>query len=167
MSLLLPAPFVPTANSMAVQRLRRAMGTDKAATVLSVVTDSGARERDGYINVRNRVERDGGRMQLGWAVWQHAHLFIEAEPHAVYDPGEGKEWFDCTPHTSPNGTQRQEILIVHLERAMGIELHPKFISLTEPRDSVRIIDVLLQGSVVSQKSGTGCGNSTTMPVLFR
>jgi hypothetical protein len=36
-------------------------------------------------------------MQPGWAVWQHSNLFIEAEPHVVFDPGNAKQWIDCTP----------------------------------------------------------------------
>jgi hypothetical protein len=112
MSLVIPTPFVPSASSDAVQKLRRTLGTDRTPVLVPVVTEAGLRERDCYLNVRNRVDCDGGRMQLGWAVWQHAHLFIEAEPHAVYEPSEGKTWVDCTPHTFPDGTQWHEILFI-------------------------------------------------------
>lgn len=39
-------------------------------------------------------------------------MFIEAEPHAVFDPGEGKPWIDCTPHKLPDGSLCQEILFI-------------------------------------------------------
>jgi hypothetical protein len=51
-------------------------------------------------------------MQLGWAVWQHENLFIEAEPHAVFDPGNGHPWTDPTPTSFSDGSQCQEILFI-------------------------------------------------------
>ncbi len=51
-------------------------------------------------------------MQLGWAVWQHSNLFIEGELHAVYDPGDGREWIDCTPNSFPDGSRCPEILFI-------------------------------------------------------
>src|SRR5712692_2608248 len=111
-ALAVPMLFVPTANSEAVQKLRRALGTDRKAVKVSVVVEPRATDRNCYVNVRDKVEREGGKMQLGWAVWQHAHLFVEAEPHAVFDPGEGKTWVDCTPHDLSDGSQCREILFI-------------------------------------------------------
>jgi hypothetical protein len=51
-------------------------------------------------------------MQLGWAIWQHSDVFIEAEPHAVFDPDDGTPLIDCTPHTLPTGHVCKEILFV-------------------------------------------------------
>ena len=51
-------------------------------------------------------------MRLGWAVWQHSNLFIEAERHAVYDPGNGGELLDCTPHILPDETECSKILFI-------------------------------------------------------
>jgi hypothetical protein len=51
-------------------------------------------------------------MQLGWAVWQQTQLFIEAEPHAVLDPGNGQPWIDCTPHVMPDGDAVEEMLFI-------------------------------------------------------
>jgi hypothetical protein len=111
-SVVVPTVLVPSADSEAVEKLRRVLGRDTAAIEVPVVVDSDSIERDCYANVRNRVMRDSGRMRLGWAIWQHAHLFIEAEPHSVYDPGEGKQWLDCTPHTFPDGSECQAILFI-------------------------------------------------------
>lgn len=97
----LPRSFVPQADSEAVRKLRLALGTDNAAITVRVAPDPEAKERDCYVNVRTKIEREGGRMQLGWAIWQLGSLFIEGEPHAVFDPGDGGRWIDCTPHRPP------------------------------------------------------------------
>ncbi len=113
----IPLPFVPNASCDAVRKLRLHLGTDKTAVRVRVVTGPDVRERNCFVNVRDRVEREGGRMQLGWAVWQHSCLFIEAEPHAVFDPGSGKLWVDCTPHILPDGRPCREILFIPNDEA--------------------------------------------------
>jgi SEC-C motif len=65
-----------------------------------------------YQNVNEKVRLVGGKMQLGWAVWQHENLFVEAEPHAVFDPGNGQPWTDPTPNSFPDGGKCREILFV-------------------------------------------------------
>jgi len=108
----MPRPFVPNATADSVQRLKDSLGSKRDAVRVRVITEPGDRDRDCYVNVRKRTDRDGGRMQLGWAVWQNAHLFIEAEPHAVYDPENGQPWLDCTPHFLPDGGSVREILFI-------------------------------------------------------
>lgn len=100
---ILPPDFVPNVDSKSVKKLRESLGTDREAVRLRVMTETGDRDRDCYMNVQRRIDRNGGRMQLGWTVWQHGDLFIEAEPHAVYDPSDGQSWIDCTPHTGSPG----------------------------------------------------------------
>jgi hypothetical protein len=104
--------FVPIAGSETVQKLRNALGTEGTAISVRVIPDPGARESYCFHNVRNKVGREGGKMQLGWAVWQHSNLFIEAEPHAVFDPANGKPWIDCTPNSFPDGNACREILFI-------------------------------------------------------
>ena len=108
----LPVPFVPSAASDAVKKLLQRLGVENAPVYLPVAVEPGAKVNDCYFNVQKRIERDGGRMRLGWAVWQHANLFIEAERHAVYEPGDGKEPVDCTPHVFPDGSGCSKILFV-------------------------------------------------------
>jgi hypothetical protein len=55
-------------------------------------------------------------MQLGWAVWQHADLFIEGEAHAIWDPGDGTGWVDVTPHVI-DGVPCREITFIPDPRA--------------------------------------------------
>jgi len=114
---VVPRPFVPKSDSDAVQKLRLALGAEKPAVKVRVSGDPEALKQDCYVNVRHRVEREGGRMQLGWAVWQHSHLYIEAEPHAVFDPGKGGPWIDCTPHELGDGSRCYEILFIPNDNA--------------------------------------------------
>ncbi len=111
---VLPRSFVPQADSEAVRSLRLALGTDNPAVRVRVAPDAEAKERDCYVNVRAKIEREGGRMQLGWAIWQLGSLFIEGEPHAVFESGDGGRWIDCTPHRPPF----QEILFVPNDSAL-------------------------------------------------
>jgi hypothetical protein len=104
--------FVPKPDSDAVRKLRKHLGVEKDAVRVKVAPSDTDRERNCYVNVRDRVERNGGRMQLGWAVWQHSNIFIEAEPHAVYDPGNGDPWIDCTPHVMPEGSKVWDIVFI-------------------------------------------------------
>lgn len=104
--------FLPNADSDAVRKLRKHLQVEKDAVRVKVSAPGSTLERNCYINVRDRVEKDGGRMQLGWAVWQHSNIFIEAEPHAIYDPGDGNPWIDCTPHIMPDGGKAWEILFI-------------------------------------------------------
>ena len=104
--------FVPAPDSKAVKRLGRKLRAEKLPVRVRVITEPHDKEKDCYGNVRNKLEREGGKMQLGWAIWQHEDLFIEAERHAVFDPGDGKPWVDCTPHILPDGMRFQEILFV-------------------------------------------------------
>jgi hypothetical protein len=108
---LVQSVFVPTADSEAVQKLRNALGTDRTASRVGVIPDPNAKESYCYQNVQSKVELKGGRMQLGWAVWQHSNLFIEAESHAVFDPGSGKPWIDPTPNWSSSMWLRKVIAL--------------------------------------------------------
>lgn len=109
----MPLPFVPSAASEPVQKLREDLGSDAPAMSVRVKTEDGDQPRDCYINVRKRLEQDTkAKMRLGWAVWQHSNVFIEAEPHAVLDRGDGTPWVDCTPHQMPDGSMAREILFI-------------------------------------------------------
>ena len=111
-------PFAPAPDSPAVEKLRKALNTAQSAIRVKVNTQGGAKVRDCYINVRDKIEREGyGKLLLGWAVWQHGNLFIEGEAHAVFDPGDGRPLVDCTPHKLPDGQFCREILFIPNEGA--------------------------------------------------
>jgi hypothetical protein len=52
--------------------------------------------RECFSNVRQKVEKEGGRIRYGWAIWEWPRVFIEAEHHAVYEAPNGS-WHDLTP----------------------------------------------------------------------
>ena len=52
--------------------------------------------RECYFNVLNQVERKGGELVFGWAIWEWPRVFIEAEHHAVWL--KDGELIDVTPH---------------------------------------------------------------------
>lgn len=100
--------FVPPGDSEAVEKLKLALGLSGIPVKVKTNPEPNARERNCFEIVEEKVRRDGGRTQLGWAVWQHGNLFIEGEFHAVYDPGEDGHWIDCTPRSG----SFQEILFL-------------------------------------------------------
>jgi hypothetical protein len=50
-----------------------------------------------FENVRTYVQAHGGRIQFGWTIWEWTGVFLEAEHHAVFDPGNGRGLVDLTP----------------------------------------------------------------------
>lgn len=48
--------------------------------------------------VESYVELHGGNMVLGWAIWEHPKLFIEAEFHAVWCAPDGS-YLDISPRS--------------------------------------------------------------------
>jgi len=117
MNLVIPPLFVPSVSSPEMQKLRHALASGGTPIEVPVITDHNSVERDCYANVRSRVDESGGKMLIGWAIWQHGYLFIEAEPHAVYEFGEGKGLIDCTPHAMPDGSSCGKILFIPNEGA--------------------------------------------------
>jgi len=89
--------FVPQGNSDAVMKLKAALKLDSAPMRLNALAESGSQELNCFEIIDQKVRRQGGDIRLGWSVWQHDDLFIEGEFHAVYDPGGGLQWIDCTP----------------------------------------------------------------------
>ena len=61
---------------------------------------------DCFNNVRRKLEREGGRIQFGYAIWTWPHVLLEAEHHAVYEPPPGGDWRDITPARDPSIKRR-------------------------------------------------------------
>jgi hypothetical protein len=64
---------------------------------LKIAPGAGCKPRECFESVRRKAEREGGRIQYGWALWEWPHAFVEAEHHAVYEPSAGPPWVDLTP----------------------------------------------------------------------
>lgn len=57
---------------------------------------AGQTERECFPMVEQQVSKFGGQLLLGWAIWERAGVFIEAEFHAVWRNPEG-ELIDIVP----------------------------------------------------------------------
>lgn len=73
---------------------------------LRVRPGADAQPLDCFYNVKREVDRSGGRMQFGWAVWEWPKVFVEAELHAVYQPFDGAAFEDITPTDDPEIKRR-------------------------------------------------------------
>lgn len=69
--------------------------------LMIVRPEPGWRPNDCFFCVRQKVLREGGRIQLGWSIWEWPSVYIEAERHAVYAPADGSPWRDISPPSAP------------------------------------------------------------------
>lgn len=75
-----------------------------------VLPDPDAQPRECFFNVRARVERDGGELLNGLAIWQWPRVMLEAEHHAVWRH-DGK-LIDVTPQRD---RERKILFLPHPE----------------------------------------------------
>jgi len=68
--------------------------------------ESGWEPNECFLCVRERVRRDGGRIQLGWSIWEWPGVCLEAERHAVFAPADDSPWLDISPSPVPEITTR-------------------------------------------------------------
>lgn len=64
---------------------------------VSIAPREGCLPLECFANVRAQVERNGGRIQFGWTIWEWTGIFLEAEHHAVYEPADHRGFIDVTP----------------------------------------------------------------------
>jgi hypothetical protein len=74
--------------------------------LMVIQPEPGWEPNDCFFCVRERVRRDGGRIQLGWSIWEWPGVYIEAERHAVCAPADGSPWLDISPASVPEITAR-------------------------------------------------------------
>lgn len=65
---------------------------------LAIRPEPGCLPRECFPNVRQKMEREGGHIRYGWAIWEWPRVFIEAEHHAVHEGRDGS-LTDVTPST--------------------------------------------------------------------
>jgi hypothetical protein len=92
----MPRTFVPSLTQTVIALCRRIQPANSPDYV-PVKPGLGSKQVECFVNVRQKVEVEGGRMQFGWAVWQCSQYYLEAEHHAVYEPPSGPPWVDITP----------------------------------------------------------------------
>lgn len=89
-----------------VVRFCRGISSEGSPVLLPILPDEGSVPLDCFNNVRRRVARGGGRIVLGWAIWEWPGVYIEAEHHAVYQPEPAGKWIDLTPSQVPHLSTR-------------------------------------------------------------
>jgi hypothetical protein len=95
----------PPAITDQILDLCREINPEKTPQYLRILPDRDCAPLDCFHNARRRVERDGGSIQFGWAIWEWPGVYIEAEHHAVYVPL-GQPWVDLTPSATPGFSHR-------------------------------------------------------------
>lgn len=80
----------PEAISRPILKLCKEVAGSTDARFIPVRSEAGSEPTDAAEAVMQKVERDGGSLQAGWAVWQWADALIEAESHAVWRSPEGE-----------------------------------------------------------------------------
>ena len=88
---------VPKEISEKVRELCERIAPGLQPTFISINPDLGCEPADCFVNVPRKVQREGGRIQYGWSLWEWPGAFIEAEHHAVYEPLTGPPRLDITP----------------------------------------------------------------------
>lgn len=95
----------PKTIDAAVSRLCAAINPEARPVYLEIKPDPDSESLDCFHNVRRKAEREGGEIQLGWAIWTWPRVFVEAEHHAVYLSPEG-QLIDTTPPQAHGITRR-------------------------------------------------------------
>jgi len=72
------------------------IGSTEEPVYLDVKPEPFAEVAECFSSVKEKVQRDGGSIQLGWQIWQIPDIMIEAEFHAVWKSPDG-ELIDITP----------------------------------------------------------------------
>lgn len=86
----------PKAITEKILELCKTLDDSQIPVYVPFTNVSGA-TRDGcFINVVEQVEKNGGLIQYGWAIWEHPNVLIEALFHACWIDTAGK-LVDITP----------------------------------------------------------------------
>jgi len=67
------------------------------AQFIDVIPDKDAQPLECIKNVKTCTQKNGGQAVLGWAIWLHPNLYLEAEFHSIHKTLDNK-LIDVTPH---------------------------------------------------------------------
>lgn len=87
--------MTPNKITPAVRILINKINATHEELYLTVEPEKDAEELDCFPTVQKKVEQCGGKMIMGWQIWETKHL-VEAECHAVWED-ENEELHDITP----------------------------------------------------------------------
>lgn len=113
----------PDESNVFVERLLDKLEVEFNPEIIPVVVDSSARKNNCFINVDEKVKRDGGKVHYGWVVFQ-TDILCEAERHAVWENPKG-DLIDITPRD------------VHFDRIMFVSDN-EFVYTGQLVDNVRL-----------------------------
>lgn len=87
----------PSPHDRHIVAFCRSIRPDAKPVLLPIQDEAGTIPLECFQNVRNKVEKEGGRIVFGWAIWEWPNVYLEAEHHAVYEGPDSGEWLDITP----------------------------------------------------------------------
>ena len=90
-------PRVPEKITSPVKRLRNRIAPNEQLKYVKVLPEPDAEINESFSNLERKIERDGGGIQYGWAIWYLPGILMEAEFHAVWVSPRG-ELIDVSPH---------------------------------------------------------------------
>ena len=89
----------PAGITSQIETLCHEIAPDQRPTFVEHRPPPNALPRECFFKVARQVEREGGRLLFGWAIWEWPGVFIEAEHHSIWDSGDAL--IDITPHECP------------------------------------------------------------------
>jgi len=99
--------FTRTAEpTFQVLKFCRGISDEADPILLTIDPEEDCAPLDCFNNARRKATRSGGKIVLGWAIWEWPGIYIEAEHHAVYEPAPGEPWRDLTPAQIPGISTR-------------------------------------------------------------
>src|SRR5262250_2505520 len=99
---------VRTPDTISPQVLDLCRGINPAAepSFITITPEPGCVPNDCFECIKRKVAREGGRIQLGWSIWELPRVYVQAEHYAVYEPPAGPPWRDITPSALPEIRRR-------------------------------------------------------------
>ena len=99
----------PKTLTPAVLGLCRTLRPNSKPVFLPITPEPSCEPLSCFENVRQKVERDGGKLVLGWSIWEWPKVLVEAEHHAVYQYESG-EYRDITP-AAPDAAETTRLFL--------------------------------------------------------
>lgn len=86
---------VPNENDKYVDKLLDKMNVEYLPEKVPVIIENGAKKLNCFVNVQEKVIKDGGKIHYGWAIYK-SDIICEAERHSVWETPNG-DLVDITP----------------------------------------------------------------------
>lgn len=96
----------PKAVTEQIRSFCREISPNAQPVLIAIKAEDDCQVNECFHNVRRKVDRFGGRIQFGWAIWEWAGAYIEAEHHAVYVGPNNSNLIDITPSADGKDNNR-------------------------------------------------------------